>query len=43
MWVEALVKADRAEEARVHADAFRRAYPASMLLATVDAAMASIP
>jgi hypothetical protein len=43
MWVEALAQAGRPAEARAHADAFRRAYPSSLFLATVDSAIASIP
>jgi hypothetical protein len=43
MWVEALAQAGRPAEARAHADAFRRTYPSSLFLATVDSAIASIP
>jgi hypothetical protein len=43
MWVEALAQAGRPAEARAHADAFRRTYPSSLFLATVDSAIAAIP
>jgi hypothetical protein len=41
--VQALVKAARYDEARAHADAFRRRAPGSLFLPAVDAAIASIP
>ena len=43
MEVEALVKAGRYEDARARADAFRSRTPNSLFLATVEAAVASIP
>ncbi len=43
MRVEALVKASRYDEARSLGSAFRARWPASLFLATVDSAIASIP
>jgi hypothetical protein len=43
MTVEALVRLGRDEEARAHAVAFRRRWPSSLFLPTVDSAVASIP
>jgi hypothetical protein len=43
MWVEALVRVGRYDEARGRADAFRRRWPGSLFLSTVDSAVASIP
>jgi hypothetical protein len=41
--VQALVKAARYDEARAHADAFRRRAPSSLFMPMVDAAIDSIP
>jgi len=43
LYVQALVHAGRYAEARSRAEAFRRSRPQSLLLAAVDAAIASIP
>jgi hypothetical protein len=43
LFVQALVRAGRYEEARTRADAFRRHAPSSLFLAAVDSAIASIP
>jgi hypothetical protein len=43
MWVEALVRVGRYDEARSTADAFRRRWPGSLFLPAVRAAVASIP
>jgi outer membrane protein assembly factor BamD (BamD/ComL family) len=38
MWVEALAQAGRQDEARQRAAAFRRTYPQSLFLPTIDSA-----
>ncbi len=43
MWVQALVKAGRYDEARAHASAFRRRSPDSLFSSVVDSAIDSIP
>jgi hypothetical protein len=43
MWIEALVRAGRTDEARRRADAFRRKYPGSLFLPTVDSAVGTNP
>jgi hypothetical protein len=43
LFVQALVHAGRYDEARAHADAFRRHAPGSLFMPAVDAAIASIP
>jgi hypothetical protein len=43
LFVQALVHAGRYDEARTHADAFRRHTPGSLFMPAVDAAIASIP
>ena len=43
MWVSALVKAERYDEARARAEAFRRRFPDSLFASMVDTAIASIP
>jgi hypothetical protein len=43
MAIEALVSAGQYAEARSRADAFRARSPASLFMATVDSAIASIP
>ncbi len=43
MWIEALVQDGRPAEARVRADAFRRKYPASLFLPTVDSVVGPNP
>jgi hypothetical protein len=43
LFVQALVRAGRYDEARTRADAFRRRAPNSLFLSAVDAAIASIP
>jgi outer membrane protein assembly factor BamD (BamD/ComL family) len=43
MWVSALVKAGRYDEARTRAEAFRRRFPDSLFASMVDTAIASIP
>lgn len=43
MWVQALVKAGRYDEARAHASAFRKRSPDSLFSSVVDSAIDSIP
>jgi hypothetical protein len=43
MWVQALVKEDRYDEARARASAFRKRSPDSLFSAVVDSAIDSIP
>jgi hypothetical protein len=43
LFVQALVRAGRYDEARTRADAFRRSAPQSLFMPAVDAAIASIP
>ena len=42
MWVQALVKAGRPDEARARAEAFRRRYPDSLFSSVVDSAIDSL-
>ena len=42
MWVQALVKGGRVDEARAHAEAFRRRYPDSLFSSVVDSAIDSV-
>lgn len=43
MWIQALVKAGRYDEARTHAQAFRKHSPDSLFSSVVDSAIDSIP
>jgi outer membrane protein assembly factor BamD (BamD/ComL family) len=43
LFVQALVRAGRYDQARARAEAFRRRNPQSLFLTAVDAAIASIP
>ncbi|HEX4446943.1 MAG TPA: hypothetical protein VH044_09410 [Polyangiaceae bacterium] len=42
MWVQALVKGGHVDEARAHAEAFRRRYPDSLFSSVVDSAIDSV-
>jgi hypothetical protein len=39
MWIQALIKADRREEARARGEAFRKRYPDSLFSSAVDSAL----
>jgi hypothetical protein len=43
MWIEALAQAGRPTEARVRAEAFRKKYPSSLFLPTVDSVVPPNP
>jgi hypothetical protein len=43
MWIQALVKASRFDEARARGEVFRKRYPDSLFSSAVDSALESVP